>query len=284
MLQNSSRFSVFLILLVTARSELTSAVELLAQKEGFRVRAVASVEAALEWLSMQQFNLIVVDQELDPGRLNKLLETGWKYYPLMSAAVVAANDELVETWSATAAGARVFSGEDHLFRLTQFILSIPRDIELTREQYNSVLVVEDLDSPREIITSYIESLGFKKVFSVGSAKGALEMLEQNPNSFFCVLADIKMPAMNGIELTQRIRQTPSLAYLPVVILTAEPTEDHLIECVRAGATGFLAKPPKKVSLLRELEKAKRIVMFKYSARLCEPEEVEKLSAAIKQIH
>ncbi len=69
-----------------------------------------------------------------------------------------------------------------------------------------------------------------------------------------VLSDIRMPRMNGLEMTRRIRVQPDLAELPVLLVTSMSSEDDRREGLRSGATGYLVKgvvtPDQVVETLR----------------------------------
>jgi CheY-like chemotaxis protein len=143
-----------------------------------------------------------------------------------------------------------------------------------------ILHVEDLDAPRLIIGEYLRSLGYDNVDSVASGAEALEMLEAHPGKYFCLLVDIRMPGMNGIELTARIRKNDVSAHLPIIILTSEPTEGNLLECIKAGVSGFLSKPPKKTELQIELERARELLISGESPRLVNPEEIDRFEISM----
>ena len=171
-------------------------------------------------------------------------------------------------------GLKLFQVKKVLKRLETLLDSFAR----VRAQTNSVsiMVVEDLESPRDIICAYVEGLGNYVVEGKASAKEAMQELETNPEKFSCILTDIRMPEIDGKEFLQFIRQHPALQHLPVIVLTAYGTMDTLVDCLKVGATGFLAKPPKKNDLLRELARAQRVNQGLASPRLATREEADEL--------
>jgi FixJ family two-component response regulator len=63
----------------------------------------------------------------------------------------------------------------------------------------------------------------------------------------CLLLDVRMPGMGGLELQQRLMQTGQR--IPIVFLSARASEDEEKRALRAGAAGFLRKPVSKEPLL-----------------------------------
>jgi putative nucleotidyltransferase with HDIG domain len=100
-----------------------------------------------------------------------------------------------------------------------------------------VLVIDDNKWVRDTLEDLLSTSGY----SVGSAdNGATGLNLIKTESFDVVLADIKMPRMDGIELLKRIRDcNPSL---PVVMITGFPTVDYAIQSLREGAADFITKP------------------------------------------
>lgn len=107
-----------------------------------------------------------------------------------------------------------------------------------------ILVVDDEDDYRAGLESNLRQAGCA-VSSAPSGTAALSALEKE--SFDIVISDIKMPGMDGVELTRRIKA--SQPRIPVILMTgfAEILETH--EAHTLGADGFLPKPFKRDDLL-----------------------------------
>ncbi len=110
-----------------------------------------------------------------------------------------------------------------------------------------ILVVDDSATSREMLCELLRSFSFNS-FSVASGQAALAELErigQDPEErpYDLVLMDWKMPSMNGLEATRRIRTEISLPSLPTVIMvTAFGREEVMAEADEVGLKGFLIKP------------------------------------------
>ncbi|NGZ06188.1 MAG: response regulator [Magnetococcales bacterium] len=113
----------------------------------------------------------------------------------------------------------------------------------------AVLVVEDDPINREVIRHWLESEGHR-VTQVSAGPEAIEELSWE--RFDVVLMDLRMPGMDGVEVTRRIRigQEP-WNDIPVLIVTADVVSDELLRCQKAGVNAVLTKPV-RFSRLRSL--------------------------------
>jgi two-component system, chemotaxis family, sensor kinase CheA len=101
-----------------------------------------------------------------------------------------------------------------------------------------VLVVDDALTVRELQRSILERAGFQvRVASDGSQ--ALSRLAEEPSDL--VLTDVEMPIMDGFALTKAIRAHPTLANIPVLILSSRSSEADRQHGLEVGADGYIIK-------------------------------------------
>lgn len=122
----------------------------------------------------------------------------------------------------------------------------------------SILVVDDMKFNCEFIRRALLSEGYADVRVAESAPQALEMLKER--SVDVLLADWVMPEMDGLELTDRVRQLDEEKnrYTCVLLLTARDDVDSVIEAFDRGVDDYLTKPPNKQELAARIYGAGRI--------------------------
>jgi CheY-like chemotaxis protein/HPt (histidine-containing phosphotransfer) domain-containing protein len=102
-----------------------------------------------------------------------------------------------------------------------------------------ILLVEDNTFNQQIALEMLEEAGSSVCLANNGAE-ALDLLHQA--DFDCVLMDVQMPLMDGLEATRRIRADPALAATRVLAMTATATKDDRERCLQAGMDDFIAKP------------------------------------------
>ena len=102
-----------------------------------------------------------------------------------------------------------------------------------------VLVVDDDEINRLLLQRVLEGRGFT-VEAVRTGMEALAALDRRRPDL--VLLDIMMPGMSGIEVLDRVKASPRLASIPVIMLTAKETDEDVLTSYRAGADYYLTKP------------------------------------------
>jgi FixJ family two-component response regulator len=113
-----------------------------------------------------------------------------------------------------------------------------------------VAAVDDDRRVRESIQSVLESAGYDAAL-FGSAEEFLEsgVLVRT----VCVIADVRLPDLQGLELQRRIRQQD--AQMPVIFITAHDEDDIRREALRDGAIDVMVKPFDAGQLLEHIDQA-----------------------------
>jgi len=101
----------------------------------------------------------------------------------------------------------------------------------------SILIVDDEESVRDSLFNWFLEDGFR-VECAENAKKALTILESD--QFDIILADIKMPGMDGLEMLRRIKSLRSDAI--VIVMTAFATVDTAVKALKDGAYDYVTKP------------------------------------------
>ncbi len=115
----------------------------------------------------------------------------------------------------------------------------------------SILVVDDIDMNCTVLESMLLDLGGDDVHLVNSGAKAVEHIAQNMQTHV-IFMDMRMPSMDGIEATQRIR---TLGYQGVIIAATANASGHDREtCIAAGMDDFISKPVAMEELERVLLK------------------------------
>ncbi len=131
----------------------------------------------------------------------------------------------------------------------------------------SILIVDDEESVRDSLYNWFIEDGFR-VESAENAKRALTILESD--QFDIILADIKMPGMDGLEMLRRIKSIKPDSI--VIVMTAFATVDTAVKALKDGAYDYVTKPfdpddlthlirnaTKQISLVEENETLKQKV-------------------------
>jgi len=149
-----------------------------------------------------------------------------------------------------------------------------------------ILVVDDEDFIREIITRKLSSSGFE-CDAAPNAEDALEKVSQS--SYDCVLSDIHMPGMSGVDLLREIKARDK--DLAVILVTGAPDIDAALEAMRLGAYDHLSKPLNLAALEMTVDRAlekKRLVQenreYQLNLESMVKERTKQLSAANEDLH
>lgn len=137
-----------------------------------------------------------------------------------------------------------------LFLLQTFYLQrIEILIGVTMAEKNSILVVDDEEALRTVLSSELEGEGYS-VASASDGDEAMTLLEEK--AFDLVLLDIKMPRVDGFEVLRFIKER--FPTTKVIMLTGFADLKNAIESKKLGAEDFVSKPYDLVDLLTTIER------------------------------
>jgi FixJ family two-component response regulator len=122
--------------------------------------------------------------------------------------------------------------------------------ETTSVRRALVAIVDDDESVRDAIGSLFRSMGFRtELFPSGEEFLAAPHL----HDFSCLILDVQMPGMNGLELQQRLAAASHP--VPIIFVTAFGDESTRARALRGGAVSFLSKPFSDDALLEAVQSA-----------------------------
>ncbi|WP_234320069.1 response regulator [Streptomyces sp. SBT349] len=111
-----------------------------------------------------------------------------------------------------------------------------------------VLLADDQTLVRSAFAMLVDSArDMAVVGQAGTGREAVELARTTRADL--VVMDIRMPDLDGIEATRRIAADEDLAGVRVLVLTTYDTDEHVVEALRAGASGFLVKDTRPAELL-----------------------------------
>lgn len=129
-----------------------------------------------------------------------------------------------------------------------------QDLAFRPEDIN-ILIVDDNRHMRVLLREHLFAMGFKELMLASDGEEALNILKNQEIDL--VIADYKMPKMDGIELLQTLRTggEEQLEKICYIILTGHADRDNVIQAKGAGVNGFLVKPISIRSLAEQLVRA-----------------------------
>jgi len=118
------------------------------------------------------------------------------------------------------------------------------------EQRPRVAVVDDDLSVRKALERLLRAAGFDAVTFASAHEFFYSLEAQRPD---CLVLDLHMPGMNGLEVQRRLGQTG--VRIPVIVITGHDEPQTREQCLAAGATDYLRKPFNDDELLTAIQRA-----------------------------
>ncbi|HTO04753.1 MAG TPA: response regulator [Opitutus sp.] len=111
---------------------------------------------------------------------------------------------------------------------------------------STVLIVDDDEGHAILIRENLEAAGLRtRIEHFGDGQAVLDFFAKGvatPPETYLVLLDIRMPKVDGIEVLRRLKANPTLAKLPVIMLTTTDDTREIDRCYALGCNGYIQKP------------------------------------------
>lgn len=129
--------------------------------------------------------------------------------------------------------------------------------EITADAYrpHRVLVVDDTEDVRQLARMALSASGFE-VYDTADGTGAVSMAQElRPD---CVVLDVSMPGMSGVQVCRALRSDPRTAGCTILMLTGNTAAEQKIEAFRVGADDYIIKPFSPRDLVGRVRSALRV--------------------------
>jgi diguanylate cyclase (GGDEF)-like protein len=113
-----------------------------------------------------------------------------------------------------------------------------------------ILVVDDELSLQELMKDILTQEGYEVITASDGKEGLQKIFDESPD---LILLDCNMPEMTGFEVMEKIRSNPMLVNKPVIMLTANVTEDYELKGIQLGIDYYITKPVKRAMLLAKMK-------------------------------
>lgn len=113
-----------------------------------------------------------------------------------------------------------------------------------------ILLVEDNEMNRDMLSRRLERKNFQVVFAEDGAEGVAKAGSEMPD---LILMDMNLPIMDGWEATRQIKALAQTSHIPVIGLTAHAMSGDREKCIAAGCNDYDTKPVEFARLLEKIE-------------------------------
>ena len=115
----------------------------------------------------------------------------------------------------------------------------------------TVLYVEDNEFNRKIVRQLLVSTSYRLIEAADGEQGVAAAIDTKPD---VILMDVQLPNLSGLDATRQLRQEPTTAEIPIIIVTSFAMSGDDVKAKEAGASAYLAKPYSPRELLALIRK------------------------------
>ncbi len=115
----------------------------------------------------------------------------------------------------------------------------------------TALIIEDVQTDRMILTTYLEAIGWQVVLAMSGEEALTHLTNNKPDIVFL---DVVLPGRSGFEICRSIKAHVDTQKIPVVICSTKNTDMDRFWGLKQGADMYLSKPVNQVEFLETLQK------------------------------
>lgn len=130
-----------------------------------------------------------------------------------------------------------------------------------------ILAVDDDVDFLLVLRAELSNLGVRKIVLTTNARDALRAIASDIFGFDCILLDIQMPDMDGVELCRRIRCIKKCRSVPIIMLTSLSNRDCIFGAFKVGANDYITKPFDTIELAARLRSSTKMNVLQQSIQI-----------------
>jgi len=115
-----------------------------------------------------------------------------------------------------------------------------------------ILVIDDEPANTDLLEAILSDSGYERVKSITDSRVALDVCRTFKPDL--ILLDLMMPHVDGFAILSSLRSEPDEVFSPVIVLTADETEETKLRTLDAGATDLMLKPFDLTEILLRIKK------------------------------
>lgn len=117
-------------------------------------------------------------------------------------------------------------------------IAIKKEELLTQNHYDKLLIIDDNEEIRTYVSNKFKT-DFRVFNAVNGEEGIALAIKEMPDVIIC---DVMMPVLDGIETTRQLRKNFNTSHIPIILLTANSSDEKRFEGIELGADDYITKP------------------------------------------
>src|SRR5713226_5760956 len=118
-----------------------------------------------------------------------------------------------------------------------------------------ILIVDDNEMNRDILVTRLATQGYELFQAADGEEALTAAVQQLPD---LILLDVMMPKLDGVEVCRRLKNDPTLPFMPIILVTAKADSKDVVTGLEAGADEYLTKPIDQLALVARVKSVLRL--------------------------